>query len=70
MRLAIFLATVITLTGCVVHPKHHGKTVKVKGKTAVVLEREHKNKTVVVVKVKPKKGRKCWSHTGHWHCRR
>lgn len=72
MTLKIFTAVTlsIVLSGCIIHPAHKGDKRNRSVQVKTVLEKEHKSPTVVIVTRLPKKGRKCWSHQQHWHCRK
>ena len=63
LRYLVMAAVVIVLSACGGH--HHGGT-----KTVRVLDAEHNDRTVVIIRTRPAKGRNCWKHGGHWHCRR
>ena len=66
-KLGLWVATLALLgtsgTGCArrVHVHHHDPV--------VVLEKEHEDKTIVIVNERPAPRRKCWKHRKHWHCR-
>ena len=53
--------------GCTRHVVHHHPTPG--PKKVVVLEKEHEDRTVVIVHKKPRPERRCWKHGAHWHCR-
>ncbi len=36
----------------------------------VVLDDEHEDPTIVIVRTRPAHHRHCWRHRRHWHCRR
>ena len=60
-RIIILLILIIATAGCA--PRTHVKSVH-------FLENEHNDRTVVIVNKRPARGRTCWKHVGHWHCRR
>jgi len=68
MKLLIAITICCLLSACIVQPKQK-RVYPVNVKTAVVLDKEHKNKSVVIVNVRPAKSRKCWVHNRHWHCK-
>ena len=71
MKYFMLFGLVALLSGCVVKPSHrHGVVVKPKVKAVAVLEREHNDRGIVVVTVRPNAGRKCWDHGNHWHCKK
>lgn len=70
MKPIIIFITILGLTGCIVKPKNSHKTPQVKTKLVKVLELEHKDKSIIVVNIRPAKSRQCWQHNRHWHCRR
>lgn len=69
-KLAVGAALLATLgvagTGCARRVHVHTPPVK----AVVVLDQEHHDKNVVIVKAHPPRHRHCWRHRGHWHCRR
>ena len=69
-KLSVAVIAALLLNACIVQPMHSGNKKKQSIQTKVVLEKEHKSPTVVIVTRLPKKGRKCWSHQQHWHCRK
>jgi hypothetical protein len=62
---AVLLASVAA-SGCARHVHHHHPG----SKKVVVLDAEHDDPGVVVVHKRPGRGRHCWKHGAHWHCRR
>lgn len=59
----------MVLSACVVRPAHRPVKVVAKPvKTVVVLDNEHQQQDIVIVKVKPAKTKHCWQHKQHWHC--
>jgi uncharacterized lipoprotein YajG len=64
MKLFTIVACVLTLSACVVQPGHHHKK-----KPQSHLEKEHNNKAIVIVNVRPAKHKKCRQHNRHWHCK-
>ncbi len=61
------LGLVVSLGGCTRHVVHHHPTPA--PKKVVVLEKEHEDRTVVIVHKQPRAERRCWKHGRHWHCR-
>lgn len=64
MKLFTIIACVLTLSACVVQPVHQHKK-----RALSQLEKEHNNKTIVIVNVRPAKHKKCRQHNRHWHCK-
>ena len=60
-KIILIVILLVTVAGCASRT-----TVK----TVRVLENEHTDRKVVIVTKRPAKKRKCWTHAGHWHCRR
>lgn len=60
-RLILLLILVIATAAC---------ASRTQVKTVRVLENEHSDRKVLIVTKRPAKRRNCWSHAGHWHCRR
>ena len=70
-KIILSVLLVVILSGCVVQPvlpKHKSKQVTVK--TKIILDSEHQHPKVVIVTRQPNKGRKCWAHLQHWHCKK
>jgi hypothetical protein len=58
------LGVAASLGGCARHVHHHHGPDRV-----VVLEKEHGDRSIVIVHRRPRAGRHCWAHEAHWHCR-
>jgi len=56
---------VLAGSGCTRHVHHHHD-----GPDVVVLDREHDDPTVVIIRERPGRDRSCWRHRDHWHCRK
>ena len=57
----LLVATALVLSACGPRPV---------ARTIAVLEAEHSDRTIVIVRTRPAAARKCWKHGDHWHCRR
>jgi len=62
------LGLVVSLGGCTRHVHHHHRAPV--QKKVVVLEKEHDDRSIVIVHERPRAGRYCWQHARHWHCKR
>lgn len=63
-----FLALSVSAAACA-HPAHH-HVHKPKVKAVAVLDAEHHDAKVVIVKQRRAPKAHCWKHAGHWHCHR
>lgn len=66
LTLALAAAVGVAGTGCARRVHVHTPPVK----AVIVLDQEHHDRNVVIVKAHPARHRHCWRHRGHWHCRR
>lgn len=67
LRAGLGLGLAVALGGCTRHVHHHHPAPAGK---VVVLEKEHDDRTIVIVHKQPRPERRCWKHGAHWHCRR
>ncbi len=67
---AAALAVLVLGAGCARHVHHHHHASQPAPRSVYGLDAEHHDRTIVVVRERPRPGVRCWRHARHWHCRR
>lgn len=66
----LLLCLLINLTACTTLQASKSSTNKHFERSLTRLEKEHNNRTILIVNIRPVKKRNCWAHNRHWHCHR